>query len=161
MSVSLVDVAIVQKCYPQIYLACHTRHKRAASTGHRLSERDSPLLSHLSLTVPISHGELAAHLGIGRPTLSAAISKLEKLGYVERRQESADRRVVMVWLTQKGAVARAATSVLDYDRVEAILSRLSKKDKSMALAGLEILAKASRDFMEQSGKKKARKKAKG
>ena len=152
MSATTVDVAIVQKCYPQIYLACHTRHRRAASTEHHLSERDSPLLSHLNMTVPISHGELATHLGVRPSTLSAAISKLEKLGYVERGQEVKDRRMVMLRLTQKGAAARAATSVLDYDRVAAILSMLSKKDKTLALTGLEILANASRDFMRQSGR---------
>jgi DNA-binding MarR family transcriptional regulator len=152
MSVTTVDVATVQECYPQIYLACHTRHNRAASTEHHLSERDSPLLSHLSVKVPISHGELAAHMAVRPSTLSGAISKLEKLGYVERRQEAKDRRLVMLRLTQKGATARAATSVLDPDRVAAILSRLSKKDKMLALAGLEILANASRDFMKRTGK---------
>jgi len=153
MLVTTLDVAIVQKCYPQIYLACHTRHKRAASTEHHLSERDSPLLSHLNLKAPISHGELATHLGVRPSTLSAAISKLEQLGYVERSQEAKDRRMVMLKLTQKGAAARAATSVLDHDRVTAILSRLSKKDKMAALAGLELLANASKDFMKQSAKK--------
>src|SRR5438876_10136194 len=122
MSATEVNVAVVQRCYPQIYLACHTRHKRTASTEYRLSERDSPLLSHLNLTLPISHGELAVHLGVRPSTLSAAIGKLEKLGYVERRQEAKDRRVVMLRLTHKGAAARAATSVLDQDRVAAILS---------------------------------------
>jgi MarR family transcriptional regulator, organic hydroperoxide resistance regulator len=156
MSVTAVDVAIVQRCYPQIYLACHTRHKRAASTEHHLSERDSPLLSHLDLKVPISHGELATHLGVRASTLSAAIDRLEKFGYVERLQQARDRRVVMLCLTQKGAAARAATSVLDQDRVAAILSRLTKKNRAAALAGLEILAKASRDFMKASGNKKVR-----
>jgi DNA-binding MarR family transcriptional regulator len=152
MSVTPSDVAVVQKCYPQIYLACHTRHKRAATTDHRLSQRDSPLLSHLDVTVPISHGDLAAHLGVRASTLTAAIDKLEKAGYVERRQEASDRRVTMLTLTEKGAAARAATSVLDQDRVAAILSRLSKKDKTVALAGLELLASASRALMGRTKK---------
>lgn len=160
MPVTTLDIAVVQKCYPQIYLACHTRHKRAASTEHHLSERDSPLLSHLNVLAPISHGDLARHLGVRPSTLSAAINKLERLGYVDRRPEPKDRRVVLLWLTQKGAEARSATSVLDQDRVAAILSRLTKKDKATALAGLQILANASRDFMTQSGKK-TRRRAKG
>ena len=156
MAVTTLEIATVQKCYPQIYLACHTRHKRAASTEHHLSERDSPLLSHLSLKTPISHGELATHLGVRPSTLSAAISKLEKLGYVERRPKAEDRRVVTLRLTPRGAAARAATSVLDQDRVAAILFRLSGKDKALALAGLEVLANASRDFMKEGGKRTRR-----
>jgi hypothetical protein len=34
------DVPLIQTWYPQIYLACHTRH---ASSAHRLSPRDSAL----------------------------------------------------------------------------------------------------------------------
>jgi MarR family transcriptional regulator, organic hydroperoxide resistance regulator len=156
MPVTTLDIAVVQRCYPQIYLACHTRHKRAARTEHHLSERDSPLLSHLNVSVPISHGELARHLGVRPSTLSAAISKLERFGYVERRRETKDRRIVLLRLTQKGAEARAATSVLDQDRVAAILSVLTKEDKARALAGLQILATASRDFMKQSSEKTRR-----
>jgi MarR family transcriptional regulator, organic hydroperoxide resistance regulator len=156
MPVTTLDTAIVQRCYPQIYLACHTRHQRAASTEHHLSEKDSPLLSHLNVSVPISHGDLATHLGVRPSTLSAAINKLERFGYVERRQKAKDLRVVLLWLTQKGAAARAEASVLDQKRVTAILSRLNKNDKATALSGIQILAKASRDFMKESEKKTPR-----
>lgn len=40
-------VRAVQIAYPQIYLACHTRHTRARSSAFRLSARDSSLLVHL------------------------------------------------------------------------------------------------------------------
>jgi MarR family transcriptional regulator, organic hydroperoxide resistance regulator len=156
MSVTIAEIAAVQKYYPQIYLACHTRHKRARSNEYRLSERDSPLLSHLDLTAPITHGELAAHLGLRPSTLTAAVSRLERLGYVDRRQETKDRRVVTLRLTQKGADARAVTSVLDQDRVAAILSTLSRKKKAAALTGLQILAEASGNFMKHSGRKEGR-----
>jgi len=75
-------VTRVQCAYPQIYLACHVRHIRAASTAHRLSARDSSLLVHLSPTAPITPSKLAAHLGIRGSTLSAAIGKLASLGYL-------------------------------------------------------------------------------
>jgi len=34
---------IVQVTYPQVYLACHTRHQRRRTSEHRLSERDSAI----------------------------------------------------------------------------------------------------------------------
>ena len=80
------DVELVQRYYPQIYLACHKRHIRASSTGYRLSARDSSILVHLSETVPVTPTELAAHLSVRGSTLSAAIQRLEALGYLLRKR---------------------------------------------------------------------------
>jgi DNA-binding MarR family transcriptional regulator len=162
MPVSSRDIEIMQCCYPQIYLACHLRHVRAASTHFRLSSRDSSLLAHLSETVPMAPSDLAAHLGVGPSTLSAAITKLQKLGYVERRPAPRDRRSVGLTLTRQGAAAMAETSVLDSSRVARVLERLSGPRRKQALAGLQVLAEASRQSMlearlpGQRSKKRAR-----
>src|SRR5271165_4423634 len=102
-------VDVIQRCYPQIYLACHVDHIRAASTVHRLSARDSSLLVHLSPTEPLSPGDLAAHMGIGASTLSAAIGRLGALGYLRREPKMSDRRAAGLTLTSQGAQAMAAT----------------------------------------------------
>ena len=47
-------------------------------------------------------GEIAHDLRITVGTLSAAITKLIKKGYVERKRTEEDRRVVLVSLTSKG-----------------------------------------------------------
>jgi DNA-binding MarR family transcriptional regulator len=141
------DIEVMQRCYPQIYLACHLRHVRAASTHFRLSARDSSLLAHLSETIPMMPSDLAAHLGVSASTLSAAIAKLEKLGYLARQEVQQDRRSVGLTLTRQGAVAMAKTSVLDPDRVAGVLQKLSQSSRKKALAGLELLAEASRQSM--------------
>lgn len=133
----------IQRCYPQIYLACHTRHVRAASTPHRLSAKDSSLLTHLSATEPRTPGELAAHMGVGASTLSAAIRRLGGLGYLRRSQDQSDRRAAALTLTEQGAKAMAATSVLDENRVAALLALLSGKERERAVEGMRLLAEAS------------------
>lgn len=144
------DVALVQRCYPQIYLACHKRHTRASSTAYRLSARDSSILVHLSETVPVTPTELAAHLGVRRSTLSAAIHRLGRLGYLRRSLMPRDRRTVALTLTPQGAEAMAATSVLDSERVDAVLTRLSRNQRKRALEGLVLLAEASKKTMSES-----------
>ena len=136
-------VALVQRYYPQIYLACHKRHVRASSTAYRLSARDSSILVHLNETVPVTPTELTTHLGVRGSTLSAAIHRLERLGYLQRKRMPRDRRTVALTLSQQGATAMAATSVLDSERVEAVLARLKPSELKRALEGLELLAKAS------------------
>src|SRR5215467_3669000 len=144
------DVELVQRCYPQIYLACHKQHVRARSTPHQLSSQDSSLLVHLSPTDPMTPGKLARHLGIGASTLSGAIRRLARLGYLRREASARDRRVGALTLTAKGAQAMAETSVLDRERVAQVLSQLSVADRKRALAGLELLANASRQAMLDS-----------
>ena len=147
------EVELVQRCYPQIYLACHKRHIRASSTKYRLSARDSSILVHLNETVPVTPTELAAHLSVRGSTLSAAIRRLEQLGYLQRKKMPQDRRIVALTLTPQGAKAMAKTSVLDAERVEAVLARLNRSEQKRALEGLAILAKASRQTMSKTDPK--------
>ena len=65
-------IQIVQMAYPQVYLACHTRHQRKRTTVHALSGRDSAILAHLDEREGIAPANLARHLGVARSTLSAA-----------------------------------------------------------------------------------------
>ena len=77
-------VQIIQVAYPQVYLACHTRHQRKRTTVHRLSPRDSSILAHLDPVVPMKPARLAAHLSIARSTLSEALKGLTALGYTQQ-----------------------------------------------------------------------------
>jgi len=143
------DVRLVQTCYPQIYLACHTRHTRAASSPQRLSPRDSTLLAHLDETRPTSPSVLARHLGVGGPTISAAVKRLVRLGYVEQDRDPDDARGVRLRLAQKGATAMRDSSVLEPERVRRMLAKLAPRDRRVALDGLAILARAARRVMEE------------
>jgi MarR family transcriptional regulator, organic hydroperoxide resistance regulator len=143
------DIRLVQTCYPQIYQACHTRHVRAASSPHRLSARDSALLAHLDETRPIAPSVLAHHLGIGAPTMSAAVKRLVRLGYIERDCHPDDRRRVRLRLATKGAAAMRASSVLEAGRVSRVLALLTPADRRAALNGLALLARASQESLRK------------
>ena len=134
----------IQRLYPQIYLACHVDHVRAASTSWKLSARDSSLLSHLHSGRDTSPRELAAHLGVAASTLSAAISRLQRYGYITSSSLAEDRRQRALRLTPKGGEALRATSVLDADRLTELLLHLSPREQKAALRGLVLLAGAAR-----------------
>jgi DNA-binding MarR family transcriptional regulator len=139
-------VTAIQRFYPQIYLACHVDHVRAVSTEYRISAQDSSLLAHLDERHPTLAGELAQHLGIAASTLSAAIKRLDRLGYLSRRARHRDRRHVELRLTPKGAEAMTQTSVLDPARVGALLAELPAAKRRRAVAGLGLLAEAARSY---------------
>lgn len=139
-------ITAVQRAYPKIYLACHADHVRAASTPHRLSASHSALLAHLDEDESVSAGKLARHLGVAASSLSAALNRLEALGYLSRQPKPRDRRNIEIRLTAKGAEAMAATSVLDSKLVAGVLARLQPAERKRALEGLALLASASDEF---------------
>jgi DNA-binding MarR family transcriptional regulator len=150
-------IRAIQRWYPQIYLACHIRHRRAVSTDAGLSEQDSSLLGHLDEQQPMAAHDLARHLGVRPSTLSATLNRLARLGYVTRTRAAADRRVIELRLSHTGARAMQAASVLEASRVAALLDRLTAEEQRMALNGLALLARAARQIStEQTDGRRSR-----
>lgn len=133
----------VQFCYPQVFYACHTRHQRGRTSDGRLSPRDSQILVHLDPQCPKPLTPLARHLGLAASTVSEAISRLERFGYVLKGIGGGrDRRNVGIVLTKKGVDAVLASSVLERARLRTVLRRLSQRDLASAVNGLRRLAEA-------------------
>ena len=144
------DIREVQRLYPQIFVACHTDHVRAASTEWRISSQDASILVHLDRESGLSPRDLARHLGVVPSTLSAAIARLSKLGYLSSQPVAKDRRRRELRLTARGAEAITATSVLDAERVRVLLKNLSGAERKAAVRGLALLARAARQIKEKS-----------
>jgi DNA-binding MarR family transcriptional regulator len=146
MAISSREVLAVQRYYPQIYLACHTRHHRRRSNPAQLTSHDSALLAHLREESPVSPSSLARHLGVGRPTVSAAIKRLLGLGYLSQTRDTSDARALGLWLTPKGTRALQMSSVLDTKRVTLLLAGLSTRQRAHAIEGLQLLAQAATEL---------------
>ena len=139
----------VQRLYPQIYVACHTDHVRAASTTWRISSQDASILVHLDRDRGLSPRALADHLSVAPSTLSAAIARLAELGYLTSEPNEGDRRRRELRLTARGAEAISSTSVLSAERVRALLKKLKPDERKAALRGLALLAQAARQLEEK------------
>jgi DNA-binding MarR family transcriptional regulator len=136
-------IHVIQLAYPQVYLACHTRHQRRRSSEHHLSARDSAILSHLHEATPVTSARLAAHLGVARSTLSEALKRLDELGYIETADGSARRRTGLL-LSKRGVEAIRGSSVLETPRLRAVLSLASPKELRAITSGMTALANACR-----------------
>lgn len=142
----------IQRLYPQIYIACHTDHVRAVSTKWRISSQDASILVHLDCDAGLSPRALANHLGVAPSTLSAALARLAELGYLTNEPNGADRRKRELRLTARGAEAIASTSVLNADRVRALLKNLKPAERKAALHGMALLARAARRLNDKEDK---------
>ena len=133
--------------YPRIYFACHTRHVRDPQSQRLLSRHQASILDHLDELEPTTVIDLARHMGVTPATMSLAVDRLERKGYVARLRDATDRRRVHVRLTTAGVRVRDASSVLDAARVDAMLARLTEDERARAIHGLELLARAAQAEM--------------
>jgi DNA-binding MarR family transcriptional regulator len=143
----------VMTLYPRIYFACHTRHVRDPQTQRMLSRHQASILDHLDELEPTTVMDLAAHMGVTAGTMSLSIDRLERKGYVVRLKDAKDRRRVHVRLTTAGVRVREASTVLDPERVAALVATLSDDERTRAIEGLGLLARAAEGAMKAGSRK--------
>lgn len=83
--------------------------------------------------------EVAQDLKITVGTLTAAVNKLIKKGYVERRRTEKDRRVVMIYATKKGKLAYRLHQKFHNDMISQTISGVSKEEEEVLISSLERL----------------------
>jgi DNA-binding MarR family transcriptional regulator len=141
-------VETVLRCYPQIYFACHRRHVRDEATTTVLSAHQASILDHLDEVQPTPLFDLARHMGVTASTMSIAIERLTRQGYVVRERSEKDRRRLDLRLTADGVRIKKQRKVLEPELVAAVLHRLDARRRKEALHGLELLAGAAREMIE-------------
>ena len=150
MSAVGATINAVMTLYPRIYFACHTRHVRDPLSQRLLSRHQASILDHLDEIEPTTVMDLAGHMGVTPATMSLAIDRLERKGYVVRLKDAKDRRRVHVRLTSAGVRVRESSSVLDPSRVETLVSRLSEDERQRAIEGLALLARAGGEMQREA-----------
>ena len=83
--------------------------------------------------------EVAQDLRITVGTLTTAINKLIKKGYVERKRIEEDRRVVLVHLTKRGKLAYRLHEKFHNDMISDTINGVSKKEEEVLISSLERL----------------------
>ncbi len=130
---------------PRILYACRRVDARSLSTGRSLSPQQALVLDQLDPDSPVSLRALAAQMGVTAPTMSVAIGRLVREGYVRRGRDRTDGRRLDITLTPSGVRVRKITSSLDPRRVAKLLSRVAPAELTVALRGLTSLANAARE----------------
>ena len=103
------------------------------ATGLCLS--DFGVLEALLHKGPLPVGSLGKKVLLSSGSMTAAVDRLERSGFVERASDAADRRARIVYLTEKGrSLIRKMFAEHERD-MERLFSRLGKKERN-ALAVL-------------------------
>ena len=83
--------------------------------------------------------ELASALRITRPSATVAVNKLEKKGYVEKRNCENDGRVVRVFLTHQGKVIDNYHKFYHRNMVKEISGDFTEEEKQCLIRAIEKL----------------------
>ena len=81
--------------------------------------------------------EVAQDLKITVGTLTTAINKLIKKGYVDRKRIEEDRRVVLIKLTEKGDEAFKSHADFHDDMIKSIMKELPKDEEEILITALK------------------------
>ena len=83
--------------------------------------------------------EITAELKITMGTLTTAVDKLIKKGYMERNRSEFDRRIVNVSLTKRGKLAYRIHEKFHLDMVKAIMLDFTAQEEEILLTALSKL----------------------
>ena len=110
---------------------------RAASYG--LSTAQWRLLARLVKDEGSTQARLAEFLEIEPISVSRLVDRMEASGWVMRKQDAGDRRVRMIFPTEKSRNAFAAVKAIAGDIYDEALTGLSGAERRALISGLEKL----------------------
>ncbi len=139
--VGMTDAAIYAELFPAVYLHFHRRDGKERD----LSAASRGVLQHLTLTGPLTIGELSAHLDRVQSATSEIVDHLEGDGLLERMRDPRDKRRVLVWLTDEGHARLVRDrQVLSVELLERAMAELEPNEREALLTGTRALLRAAR-----------------
>lgn len=104
-----------------------------------LTNNDMHVIEQVGLGEGDNMSSIAKRLRITVGSLTTAMNSLAKKGYVERVRSDADRRIVMVCLTEKGVLAYKHHEDYHNQMTEALLEALSEEELAAWVKSLDAL----------------------
>jgi DNA-binding MarR family transcriptional regulator len=122
----------------------------------RLAEQHAPDFLEIAVTMPqakvlyvvgaageLHMSELASRLGVGLSTVSGLVDRLVDQGLVDRRDDPADRRQVLLTLTAAGAAFLDRFRELNARQLRALLALLETEELEEVRRALDHLDRAA------------------
>ena len=125
-----------------------TRAIQVMLKGHCLGESDFRVLEVLLHKGPMPVNTIGPKVALTPGSISVAVDRLLKRGFVERGAHEGDRRVHMVSLTREGRKVIAAVFAEHERRIEYLLQELTQAERGTLVKLLKKMGKTV-DFQVQ------------
>lgn len=119
---------------PFLMLLNHLAHLTKCQAVSQLEEfnlkpNQAGILFVLNCGGMLSQREIAEKIGVKPPSMTVAIQKLERLGYVTREDDKEDQRITRIALTEKGKNCVKTVKELIVQTEEELLRGFSQEEK--------------------------------
>jgi len=104
---------------------------------HDLSITEIHVIEAIGLGPERNMSSVARDLDITMGTLTIAINNLLRKGYVYRTRSDEDRRIVLIFLTEKGKNAYGQHSQFHDEMIKTTISKLSEEEMKVLISALE------------------------
>lgn len=111
-----------------------------------ITNNDMHIIEAIGIEEPRNMSSVARSLSVTVGTLTIAVNALVKKGYVDRVRSEADRRVVLLSLTEKGEKAYYHHEKFHRDMVDAVMGQLSPEEQVVLAKALTNLSEFFRKF---------------
>lgn len=99
--------------------------------------------------------DLSRKVGLTNSTVSGIVDRLEEAGYVQRRRDQTDRRIVWVTRTEKLERLIRSIPVLQDDYLDSLLEGITEEETQTILKSLQLLANHLQEKVQQCQKRKS------
>ena len=132
----------VGRLYPAVYRRFHVSHQMVP--GMDVTPRMLGVLQHLAAAGPLTLGELARHLALGKAATTELVDRLVGRELVARMPDERDRRRIFIWLTDAGR-ARVVMhpQVLADELLAQALAEMTATDRAALITGMRALLTAA------------------
>lgn len=113
--------------------------------GQPVSVAEAHALLELGREPGLSQNGLAARLLLEKSSVSRIVTALEKRGWVARKRNPQDTRIVQVHLTDDGRDAAATLAVSRQAKFERIFTAIPMQDRDAVLTSLDTLLQVIRE----------------
>ena len=113
--------------------------------GQPVPVAEAHALQELSREPGLSQNGLAARLRLEKSSVSRIVTALEKRGWVARKRNPNDTRIVQVQLTDEGRDAAATLAASRQARFERIFAAIPPAERDAVLASLDTLVQVIRE----------------
>ena len=115
----------------KLFREINTIEERAVKTGEykELTVNDMHVIEAIDIYDAKNMTTVAKQLSVTTGTLTISVNSLVKKGYVERTRSEADRRVVLISLTEKGRSAHAQHRRFHQQMIDAIVKDLDEQEQ--------------------------------
>ncbi len=109
------------------------------------------VLTTLEASGPLSMGHLAEALDVSVASATGIVNRMEERGLIERRHDTADRRVVEVHVTDAGRDVFRTMDAQHRTHIAAVLERLTDDELASLLVGLRATRAARAEMTAGAG----------